>query len=256
MSTMSCVEFERLLDEAIETRTVVDGDLLERHAAACASCRSMWDQARLLDQAIVAWRGMRRKPTWPTPCWHAGRSATRTTSATSMILRLSSTSIETSILFHGAQPVQPPARFTARHMTTGVMAVATIALLIFSWQRFQIWRADKNTPLVEGQMIVTTDVPGDTDDNDAEFDMLLQHASSAYRVLAVDAAAAVADGSKLVVATNRRTPPESRAETAVNHRVNAKAKKGLGRGLKPIGRQFGEALDFLFDVATEPPPSI
>jgi hypothetical protein len=74
-------------------------------------------------------------------------------------------------------------------------------------------------------------------------------------VLALDAATAVADASKLVAATNRLAPPQSPA-VAVPNQTDVPPDKGWGGDLKPIGRQFGEALNFLFEVAPEPPPSI
>ena len=51
MPTISCTEFNRQLDEAIERRESVDTVGLREHAAACAECRCLWLDALVVDRA-------------------------------------------------------------------------------------------------------------------------------------------------------------------------------------------------------------
>jgi hypothetical protein len=87
----------------------------------------------------------------------------------------------------------------------------------------------------------------------AEVETLLQHAGSAYRVLAGDAALAFADASKLVSTGDRL--PLRRTPTGAEPANRPTADESWGRELKPIGQQFGEALEFLWEVPPEPSPS-
>ena len=56
MSNISCIEFERLVELAVESRTPVDSAVLRGHAAECAGCRVAWLDAMLLDGAVAEWR--------------------------------------------------------------------------------------------------------------------------------------------------------------------------------------------------------
>ncbi len=53
---MTCADFETLLDEQFGPALLRDDPALSEHAAACNSCRTQWEQQRLLADAIGAWR--------------------------------------------------------------------------------------------------------------------------------------------------------------------------------------------------------
>jgi hypothetical protein len=61
MSNISCIEFGRLIEQAVESQTVVDSALLRAHAAECAGCRATWLDALLLDGAVAEWRKTGKK---------------------------------------------------------------------------------------------------------------------------------------------------------------------------------------------------
>lgn len=54
---MTCIEFEALLQAFLDEGAFDDEvDGLRAHRETCAACRESWDRARLLADAIVAWR--------------------------------------------------------------------------------------------------------------------------------------------------------------------------------------------------------
>lgn len=53
---MNCVEFEAELQRGFDRRTPADADALHEHRRTCESCRASWARARLLADAIAAWR--------------------------------------------------------------------------------------------------------------------------------------------------------------------------------------------------------
>ncbi|MEX2286193.1 MAG: hypothetical protein WD648_03825 [Planctomycetaceae bacterium] len=253
---MSCAEFERLLEAAIEGRSTVDEVSLDRHAADCPACRALCEQQRLLDQAIVAWQASAPEAELADAVLArlAFGDADDVTDSDGLSIELEGSRSITSL--PGPAPVVPTrSRATARRIASGIAAVAAVVLLVAGWQWFRSPQDTESTQLVVTSVEHAPDVPAEADDNDAEVETLLRSASSAYRVLALDAASAVADASKLVAATNRLAPPETPAAAVGNH-PDVPPDDAWERDLKPIGRQFGEALDFLFDVAPEPPPSI
>ncbi len=56
MPTISCTEFSRQLDEAIERRESVDTVRLREHAGTCAECRGLWLDALVVDRAVAQWK--------------------------------------------------------------------------------------------------------------------------------------------------------------------------------------------------------
>lgn len=256
MSSMSCAEFERLLEAAIEGRTAVDGPSLDRHAADCPACRALCEQQRLLDHAIVAWQASAPESELADALlarWAFGNADDLTDSeglSTEIDDRRSERSWPAPAL---VAPTR--SRAGARRLVSGIAAVAAVMLAVAGWQRFRSPHESESAQLVVKSIDQSPLVPAKVADNDAEVESLLRNASSAYRVLALDAASAVADASKLVAATNRLAPPET-PSVPVDLQADVPRDHGWERDLKPIGRQFGQALDFLFDVAPEPPPSI
>lgn len=53
---MNCDEFQSSLEEQFEPGASGDSDELRAHRSECEACRLIWDQLRLLDDAIVLWR--------------------------------------------------------------------------------------------------------------------------------------------------------------------------------------------------------
>jgi hypothetical protein len=56
MPSISCTEFNRLVEQTIETRSPVDTPELRAHAAVCADCQAAWLDAMLLEGAVAHWK--------------------------------------------------------------------------------------------------------------------------------------------------------------------------------------------------------
>jgi hypothetical protein len=61
MPNISCIEFNRLIEEAVESRSQVDSASLRAHATECAGCRATWLDAMLVDGAVAEWRKTGKK---------------------------------------------------------------------------------------------------------------------------------------------------------------------------------------------------
>ena len=61
MSNISCIEFNRLIEQAVEARSPVDSTALRAHSTECAPCRAAWLDAMLLDGAVTEWRKTGKK---------------------------------------------------------------------------------------------------------------------------------------------------------------------------------------------------
>ncbi len=61
MSNISCIEFNCLIEQAVEARLSVDSAALRAHATECTDCRAAWLDALLLDGAVAEWRRTGKK---------------------------------------------------------------------------------------------------------------------------------------------------------------------------------------------------
>jgi hypothetical protein len=61
MSNISCIEFNRLIEQAVESRSPVGSASLRAHATECTDCRAAWLDAMLLDGAVAEWRKTGKK---------------------------------------------------------------------------------------------------------------------------------------------------------------------------------------------------
>jgi hypothetical protein len=60
MPSISCTEFSRLLEQAVESRLPADAPELRGHAAECADCRAVWVETLLLDSALAQWKNKQK----------------------------------------------------------------------------------------------------------------------------------------------------------------------------------------------------
>jgi hypothetical protein len=242
MSTINCTEFERLLDDLVESNGNVDAMLLSKHGEACASCREKWQRYALLERGVADWR----------------TAVPRVDLVDSVVARYAfeqSAPAATEPTFQEPLPLVATATAKSpRRQAWGSVAVAALALGIATLLVLRARAplsdfADRDARLVVAER--TAGSPAD-DDSDEEFESLVANAGSAYLVLASDAADAVAGASRIIAPTHRLAVLGTDGTEA-----GVQAEGAWGDEFKPIGREFSEALNFLFDaVPVESPSSI
>jgi hypothetical protein len=242
MSTISCTEFQQLLDDAIESRADVAGSALSEHADSCPECRTILLQHRLVDRAVAAWLAATPQPDLVE-------------------------AVVARYVFDTAPPKAPQAstprsqplssvtdeRFSSRRQPWIAVAVAAVAVVAaaFTLSRAPLnpQQSQRKIPVVAADRKPQHSSVPETDEADVE--SLIHHAGSAYIVLANQTADAVIEASRAVAPT-RIALLEPQADTAGSEKSG-----GWQRDLAPIGREFGKAFDFLFEaVPPETTPSI
>lgn len=227
MSTISCTEFQRLLDEAVESDGDVTASSLSEHAAACTECRAHWQRHCVLERAVTMWR------------------------AEVPVVDLVDTIVARNAFDQPtrAKETQPVASRTDKFERTpqrqawGSVAVAAATLLLGSLTLFNASFTHRDRQVASSTLAgKEPNAVAVTDSNDAELETLVEDAGTAYWTLASQAAEAVAEVSRAVTPTRLALLPIEESESETTQPA------GWGNDLKPIGRDFGQALDFLFDA--------
>jgi hypothetical protein len=271
MPTISCTEFNRQLDEAIERRESVDTVGLREHAAACAECRCLWLDALVVDRAVAQWK----KPVADAGLTDrilaqlADQAAASTVTATDSVAANAPSGAQTvPAKPHDDDVASRPRRRVNR--TAGaaitVLALCLCAMLFVSRPRPQVpvtqpelvqnsqpggavnTRAIQANPGLTAQQtspVATALASPGLANNGAQVELMVADAGSAYLHLAGDAAKAVTAASVLVPSADSadNPPPAPKdQEPWVD---------GMRREIAPVTHQLSHAFEFLIQAVPD-----
>jgi hypothetical protein len=286
MPSISCSEFSRLLEQAVESRLPVDAPDLRGHATECADCRTAWLDALLLDGAVAQWKSTGKKTVAPAEL-------------TDIVLFRRAAAQEATISVADSQfgttrsPAKPRRWLTRRTAAQAAMVLAAAVCVAFlsgrlNWRKAEIETARRSMPNastaiapvkpllgVASAKPVTSSSKGTTPQisspkairpgsassvaeapinktpvSGAPVETMVQDAGSAYLNLASEAAQAVSAASVLV------PRPGTAGETAPAVEQNNRWVDDVGREFGPVSKNLSQAFEFLMEaVPTEKAPA-
>jgi hypothetical protein len=250
---MNCADFESLLQQQMDRDLILNDEPFRAHFEGCPSCRAAWDQARLLADAIGAWRD--QVP--DVDLVDAVIAAHALSSADLSRAELSHENLAPTTL--SDRPTAPPcsapasaprgasARTPARQpryfLAASLVAVlAGAACLVL------------NNPLrhsePEGSIANRTPV-GEPSTKAVAFGenevALVNQATAAYDSLAQSAAGALEEFASIVIPARDAAPVAPRKPEENERWID-----GLQDQLRPIGESLGDAFDFLWEAGQAP----
>ncbi|MBS0264607.1 MAG: hypothetical protein JSS02_21915 [Planctomycetes bacterium] len=256
---MNCTEFEALLDESFSPDGYAMNSALADHAAACPTCRMAHERARLLSEALVAWRDQ--------PCEVDLTTAVLAGAVTGTAHGTMANTLPTPVgddqqqeFSHGAATVSrvgtelrplaaaglPGSRQALCLATAVVLATFTLLTLPASSRRSAPIPRDFSSTTTEPAPAVESAVAtAEAGPNDTPALPSTEPAPRPYSDLVKLATTAWDEVSMLV-------SPETRsADGAVAPPVNPPASgwmNDLQHRLKPVGRSLDHTLDFLWQA--------
>ena len=253
---MNCTEFERILNESIESRRPADMPSLREHAAGCAACRTLWEQYAVLERAIPLWKN--RVPDVDLTDAVLARAAVRADAE-----KDESESPQDPVVRRAPEGEAFPAgtgggrsrpAVTSRrrvwHLVTLLAIGAAVLVLLVRSVMFPTG-SDRQTPTTivkqdSGKAPLRDTPQQPQNEAHAEIDTLLRDAGSAYVVLARGAADALAEVRVFAPGGARESVSPGNGGSFLPG--TSDALKQWSRGLKPIGQDLEDALDFLFEA--------
>lgn len=252
MPDMNCTEFEAQLRRlALDRRSLEEGPDkgsgsqaeiwrdLRAQANACSHCRQLWNEFALLDRVLPLCREL----TPPVDLADAVISRWKNENAAG------DSSAKTGASVSGS--AQPP-RSAGRSAIVLLMAIAAAVLACFAFL-FSPRQHDELPPSVPVAKNDLPDPPGSPTKRqptkpvkapDLNWQSMAEEAGSAYWALANDTAESLASVTVFVPA--RKPAPKKQPTEAVPPQESWT--KSMGTGLKPISRDVGRAMGFLFDA--------
>jgi len=252
MLDMNCTEFEAQLKRlALDRRSLEEGPdedsgiqaeiwrVLRAQANACRHCRQLWNEFALLDRVLPLCREL----TPPVDL------------ADAVISRWKNESVGGDFSTKTRPPIsgstQPP-RSAGRSAIVLLMTIAATVLACFALL-FSPRQHDELPPTFPVAKNDSPNPPGSPIDQqptkpvkppDLNWQTMAEEAGSAYWALANDTAESLASVTVFV------PPRKPRAKTEPDQAIPPQETwtKGIGTGLKPIGRDVGRAMGFLLDA--------
>lgn len=246
MSNLDCCQFEKLLEQAVEQRQAPGAELRD-HALSCETCRTLWEEFLILEEAIPAWTAARPTVDLVDAVMHAMATDTETTTAPKKIEPL------VALTVAGSQEPDAPRR---RRFVLPAIATTAAALLLVS-AVFYLVRPKADEPQIAA---VPPDISlgrsGATpriqlEQPPSEMTVVVADAGSAYLQLASSAASAITDGAALF--------PSTKLIADATPKPNPNQKSWIQKfetNLEPLQKDLGSAFEFLFEApAPEPSPA-
>jgi hypothetical protein len=267
MSIINCTEFNRLVNEAVESHRRIDAPTLREHATHCDRCRPAWLDALLLEQAVEQWK----------------LSIPSVELAHAVVSHLAAEAVHEAVFVSNRQPQLvvstdfiPP--FTGKRPLLGrivrpslVTAISGLAAAVlfgffvsahFSGPKiemptddvrsasFLVPEADQPARLANERgptrienNIRTVAAARSSITVDPQIQALARDAGSAYLNLASDAADAIAAAALLVPPAESPAIASPAAQSVDEYWVDE-----VGRELKPVTERFSQAFEFLIDA--------
>jgi hypothetical protein len=257
MPTISCTEFSRQLDEAIERRESVDTVRLREHAGTCAECRGLWLDALVVDRAVAQWK---------KPVAVAGltdRILAHVAAETAGVTAEAPLNVEVVPANSRDQaPGRPPRRIPRTGVAIAALALCVCAMLLINRPRPQLnvtqpevvqssqQPAGGNAQAIQNVPALATAGPtsppsASTPTTVAPVELMVADAGSAYLHLAGDAAKAVTAASVLV-------PSADSADEAPSAPKDEQPwVDGMRREIAPVTHQLSHAFEFLIQAVPE-----
>jgi hypothetical protein len=231
---MNCVEFEAALQRGLDQGVLGDDESLQGHCRTCSACRKSWDRARLLAEAIVAWRAALPEVSLveSVAAARAARSAVDTVDALDEQLFAPPLAINAPMAKRNRSSLGRRRSWLA--IAAGVAAIVAVAVMLPTRQTppetSDVARIESPSPR---ETIRLSDVPHDAT-------LQVERADAVYDALASTAAGALEEFAWIVV-----------PQPAADDQRNSSGEMwldGLQRELRPIGQSLGDALDFLWEA--------
>lgn len=255
MHDLNCTEFEARLMQAVENRQTLGdfGDeanpkaalwqVLRDQANACPHCRKLWNEFALLDRVLPVWKSQLPQVNLTDAVmtrWHAEQSA------------------KSEVTLKRTEKI--PVSISWQRIFALAMAVVLIAALPFLFRQRpadlpeMVPIAHTDFPLIEEESTshAAQTPPTEVPELDADWQVLAQDAGSAYWALAHEAADSLASVRVFV-------PPQQTKSTLPEPKEVAPSSgwaEGIGNGFKPIGKDVGRAMGFLFDALPGDAPTL
>lgn len=250
---MNCADFESLLQQHLDRDLILNDEAFRAHSESCRSCRVAWDQARLLADAIGAWRDQLPDVDL-VDAVIAAHDLTRAEMPRGILSRgiLAVTSV--------THPEPVPQRSLPASATPGTSLPATKRQLrylltasvvaVLAGAAFLLLRNPLRTTEQEPSIATHAqpDAPPAGTPAIGENEVALVHqATAAYDSLAQSAAGALEEFASIVIPARdaASAAPQKSAE-------NDRWIDGLQDQLRPIGESLGDAFDFLWEAGQAP----
>jgi hypothetical protein len=239
MSNFNCGQFETLLEQAVEQRQPLAPELRD-HAASCVTCRALWDEFQILEEAIPAWSASAPSVNLVDSVM-SGLAAERTGSKSA-----DSIAPLVALTVADSSREEPPRR---RRFLFAAAATTVAALLLVS-AGFYFARPAADAPQIANtppQIVVPNlNRPMATppiEQSPSEISVMVADAGTAYLQLASNAAAAVTEGVALFPSTklvaDASPKPSSNRKSWVQQ---------FEKNLQPLQKDIGSAFEFLFEA--------
>jgi hypothetical protein len=280
MSNISCIEFERLVELAVESRTPVDSAVLRGHAAECVGCRAAWLDATLLDGAVAEWRKtgkkilpsvdladivLTRRTSGPEPIVSTEVTPFAMPSSLNPDAGIAADQRDLAVLRVADGPAKTDrSRFPRRAVASAIVAAVAVSVSVF-WNRAgrhddiaaidhragvgvegahagAVQAATLAPPVPSRTEAVTPPTTHQVAEVPAPVEAMVQGAQAAYLDLANEAAQAVTGATALVPRSSLASVmPASRDE-------NDRWVDDVGHQFEPVGKNLSQAFQFIFEA--------
>jgi hypothetical protein len=286
MSNISCIEFGRLVEQAVESQSAVDSTLLRAHAAECAGCRATWLDALLLDGAVAEWRKTGKKILPSVDLADivlarrtSGLEPVVSTDITpfapqSGIPQHANTGADDRVVAAGAVAVadlKPTRTPTRQRIAASTIVLAVAASVAFFWNRAgrqnEIVLIPKTAPVTPDQTLARTDSPpivatsnarqalavAPSRDHVAEASIPAPPAEAPVQAMVEGAQSAYRDlaneAAKAVTGATALIPrPDLASVMAPSHDENDRWVDDVGHQFEPVGKNLSQAFQFIFEA--------
>lgn len=246
---MNCADFESLLQQQMDRDLILNDEPFRAHFQVCPSCRAAWDQARLLADAIGAWRDQVPDVDLVDAviAAHALSSVEHSRAELSRENLALATLPDRTPAAPCSVPASAPNRASTRRAARQpryFLAASLVAVLVGTACLIL------NNPLrhSEPERSIANHMPEWESSSGAvavgEHEVaLVNQATAAYDSLAQSAAGALEEFASIVI-------PARDAASVAPHKPaeNERWIDGLQDQLRPIGESLGDAFDFLWEA--------
>ncbi len=233
MTNMNCSTFKKQLENSIENRVTIDSPDFAQHQKECASCAKLWKSSKALDHAIEQWNEEEFNiDLVDRILFHLNPLLPSSTNPNNVNLNPTNK----SELPYSAD----------RYNKNNFAAICAVAVVMIT--AFFVVQSDPDREL-QNRMVLTNS--NQSNEKNLELDSIIEDVGSAYLSLANDTAHSVTDALTIVGSKDKDTNQKIEGDRSSQYQWI----KSLGNDLKPIQKDLGEAMDFLYETLPESSPS-
>lgn len=222
---MNCSNFKILLEESIQNRTVPSSAEFNQHRKECAHCAELANGSQFLDLIIEQWK----KEEHPVDL------------VDRVLYHLAPSRKDNSVTVAPVVPTirrqEVPEAVHRRNKSNFAAISAAVLVMITCVFLVRSQQTDESRPVIANNL----------DKRDVEIDEIIFEVGSAYLTLANNTADSVT-GAVNIVSSRKKTENE-----VINSEQDTEYRwiKSIGNDLKPIQKDLGEAMDFLYESLPE-----